>query len=62
MPNLTWLELKEFIENNIEDKTREVFVYDIENDTKVNCDLVEVVQDDIWQAVLGINLEQLDVE
>ena len=62
MPNLTWLELKEFIENNIEDKTREVFVYDMENDTKVNCDLVEVVQDDIWQAVLGINLEQLDVE
>jgi hypothetical protein len=62
MPNLTWLELKEFIENNIEDKTGEVFVYDMENDTKVNCDLVEVVQDDIWQAVLGVNLEQLDVE
>ena len=56
MPNLTWLELKEFIENNIEDKTGEVFVYDMENDTKVNCDLVEVVQDDIWQAVLGVNL------
>ena len=62
MTNMTWLELRNYIDNNIEDKDIPVIVYDLVSGEELNCDILELKENDAWRPCIAINLQELEME
>lgn len=62
MPKLTWSELQLFIEENIENKNEEIFVYDLNTGETLACDIIELKDNDTWKPFISINSDSLETE
>ena len=62
MAKLTWLELQELVDKNVVDKNADVVVYDMSTGEELECDLIELAEENEWKPTIGINLKELDVE
>ena len=62
MTNMTWLELRNYIDNNVENKDASVIVYDLIGGNELNCDILELKENDTWRPCIAINLQELEME
>jgi len=62
MASMTWLELRNYIDNNIENKDIPVIVYDLVGGEELHCDILELKENDAWRSCIAINLQELEME
>ena len=52
MAKLTWLELQELIDKNVVDKNADVVVYDMSTGEELECDLIELAEENEWKPTI----------